>query len=238
MSYTDEQLEYITYNKGDHTKLLACAGAGKTRCIIARISYLLENKIYKENEIIMLTFSRFTRDDFMNKIRNYTSGGEQCISPKSVKTIDSFAKLIIDPENIIDVSLLSYHLMLFLEGNTSEILAKNDILSRIKTVFIDEAQDLNDIQYRIFFQLKEKLNIIINMVGDPNQNIYQFRNSSDKFLTNFTAQVFQLTKNFRSYKSIVEFSKHLRPVADKDVICSKGENSKKPMMMFYEGDSV
>lgn len=238
MSYTDEQLEYITYNKKKHTKLLACAGAGKTRCIIARISFLLEKKIYNQDEIIMLTFSRFTRDDFMNKIRNYSSKGDECISPTSVQTIDSFAKKIIDPDNMIDVSLLSYHLMLFLENMSSEELSKNNILKRIRTVFIDEAQDLNEIQYRIFCQMKEKLNIIINMVGDPNQNIYQFRNSSDKFLTEFDAKIFQLTKNFRSHKSVVEFSKHLRPFAEKDVICSKGENYEQPMMMFYESESV
>ena len=94
-SYTDEQLNYINYdNKDNHTKLLACAGSGKTRCIIARINKLIEKKVYNPDEILMLTFSRFTRDDFMNKIKSY--GGTH-IDTNSIKTIDKFAKQIIDP---------------------------------------------------------------------------------------------------------------------------------------------
>jgi ATP-dependent DNA helicase RecQ len=210
MSYTDEQLKYINYDKKDHTKLLACAGSGKTRCIIARMNKLIEKKIYEPNEVLMLTFSRFTRDDFMNKISSY--GGTR-ININSVKTIDKFAKQIIDPScgGTVDVSLLSFRLMKFLEGTDSTNLKKDKILNSIKTIFVDEAQDLNEIQYRIFCAMRDKLGIVINMVGDPNQNIYQFRNSSDKYLTEFVGVVFKLTKNFRSHLSIVDFSKHLRP---------------------------
>ena len=238
MSYTEEQLAYITNEKMEHTKLLACAGSGKTRCIIARISHLLKQKTLRADQILMLTFSRFTRDDFMNKIKMYTKPDQPCIPPSSVKTIDSFAKHIIDPDNTVDVSLLSYRLMLFLEEESASKLKNNDMLKKIKMVFVDEAQDLNEIQYRIFVAMRNKLGIIINLIGDPNQNIYQFRESSDKYLTQFESEIFQLTKNFRSHTSVVEFSKHLRPFTEYDVICSKGDNMCQPIMMFYENESI
>jgi len=38
MSYTEEQRKYIEYDRPTHTKLLACAGSGKTRCIIEPIN--------------------------------------------------------------------------------------------------------------------------------------------------------------------------------------------------------
>ena len=174
----------------------------------------------------------------MNKIKSYTKPDQPCIPPTSVKTIDSFAKNIIDPDNTVDVSLLSYRLMLFLEEESEETLKKSDMLKKIKMVFVDEAQDLNEIQYRIFVAMRNKLGIVINLVGDPNQNIYQFRESSDRFLTQFEAKVFQLTKNFRSHQSVVEFSKHLRPFTEYDVICSKEETNCTPLMMFYENESV
>ena len=274
-SYTDEQLKYINYDKKENTKLLACAGSGKTRCIIARMNRLIEEKIYDADSILMLTFSRFTRDDFMNKIKSYKGTCKipeesspvlpnpedlqgTCKIPKesspalsnpeglqgtsininSVKTIDKFAKQIIDPNGTVDVSLLSYRLMKFLEETDESELKKNIILKQIKMVFVDEAQDLNEIQYKIICAMNTKLNIIINMIGDPNQNIYQFRDSSDKYLTEFQAEVFKLTRNFRSHLSIVDFSKHLRPFNEHDVICTKGTNNCKPIMMFYEDEKI
>jgi thymidine kinase len=235
MSYTTEQLKYINYNEKNHTKLLACAGSGKTRCIIARMNRLIENKVFEFDNILMLTFSRFTRDDFMNKIDTY---GGKLINKNSVKTIDKFARQVIDPDGAIDVSLLSYRLMIYLEETDPITLRIHQMLSKIKIVFIDEAQDLNEIQYKIFVALKDKLGISVNMIGDPNQNIYQFRNSSDKFLTEFVAIEFQLTRNFRSYLPIVDFSKHLRQFIENDVICTKGDNDCKPFMMFYEDEKI
>ena len=37
--FTNEQLVYINNNKLENTKLNACAGSGKTRCIIFRMNY-------------------------------------------------------------------------------------------------------------------------------------------------------------------------------------------------------
>lgn len=235
MSYTKEQTKYINYIGNENTKLLACAGSGKTRCIIARISNLIESKIYITNDILMLTFSRFTKDDFLKKIKLY---GSSDIADDSIKTIDSFAKLIIDPTGVVDVSLLSYRLMKYLECETNENLQNNDILNKIKIVFIDEAQDLNEIQSNIFYYMYSKLNIIINMIGDPNQNIYQFRNSSDKYLTEFKGKIFKLTKNFRSHKSVVNFSKYLRPFNDFKVKCHKGSNNCIPSLLFYQNETI
>jgi hypothetical protein len=235
MYYTDEQLAYINYNKKEDTKLLACAGSGKTRCIIARMINLIDKKIYKPEEILMLTFSRFTRDDFINKIKTYNGSK---IIPSMIKTIDSFANQIIGTDGTIDVSLLSFRLMEFLENEKVKKLKEVELLKSIKIVFVDEAQDLNDIQYRIFCAMKKKLKIIVNMVGDPNQNIYQFRESSDKYLADFKSTTFILTNNFRSYLSVVNFSKHLRPFNEHNVICTKGENDCKPAMMFYEDEKV
>jgi hypothetical protein len=235
MSYTAEQKKYINYSKKNHTKLLACAGSGKTRCIIARMNKLIELKTYTSNQIVMLTFSRFTRDDFIKKVKDYDG---KYISIDSISTIDKFARSIIDPNGTVDVSLLSFSLMKFLESEKISVLKNNENLKKIKTVFVDEAQDLNEIQYRIFCAMRDKLNITINMIGDPNQNIYQFRDSSDKYLTGFEADIFILTKNFRSYESIVDFSKHLRPFKEYDVTCTKGDNKCKPNITMYTTEQM
>lgn len=228
-----QQKKYIEFNELINTKLIACAGSGKTRCIIFRINYLINSGKLKNNEILMLTFSRFTKDDFLNKIN---SNKITCINKKNVKTIDSFAKSLIDMDNKIDVSLLSYKFMKYLENTNSNEINKNTKISSIKTIFVDEAQDLNLTQYKIISLLKKKCNIIINLIGDPNQNIYQFRNSSDKYLMKFKAKIFYLTQNFRSYNPIIQFSKYLRPLQDIDIIGIKGNNNQLPTLFFHKSD--
>jgi superfamily I DNA/RNA helicase len=152
----------------------------------------------------MLTFSKFTRDDFINKIKK---NKKTLIELKQIKTIDSFAKSIIDCNNEVDISLLSFVFMEYLQNESKDELIKNKKLNNIITIFVDEAQDLNEIQYNILMELKNKLGIYINLIGDPNQNIYQFRNSSDKYLRLFDAKTFYLTKPFRPNKHIISCSK-------------------------------
>src|SRR5207237_5273080 len=103
---------------------------------------------------------------------------------------------------------------------------------------IDEYQDVNFDQATIFNLLREKLGIIINVVGDPSQSIYMFRGSNSKYLLEFKAKTFVLTKNFRSHQSIVEFSKYLRPYDDYDVICTKNDNGLIPSIIFYPDEKI
>lgn len=195
MSLTNEQHAYVYFDKNVDTRLIATAGSGKTFTIIQKIVHIIEEQILEPEQILMLTFSRFTRDDFLNRIRKY---GITIIDENCIKTIDSFAKNIIDPNNEVDVSILSYKFMKYLENTSEKEIRKNKAIKNIKSIFVDEAQDLNETQYKILHYLKEKNKTVINLIGDPNQNIYQFRGSSDKYLVNFQAKTFYLTNNFRS----------------------------------------
>jgi len=230
---TTEQHDYITFSDPIDTKLIATAGSGKTFTIIQKMDYLIRENIYKPNEVLMLTFSKFTRDDFLNRIKKYEIG---TISKKYIKTIDSFSKSVIDPNNEVDVSILSYKFMIYLENTDSEKIQNNKIIGPIKSIFVDEAQDLNETQYKILMYLKQKNNTIINLIGDPNQNIYQFRGSSDKYLTEFEAKTFYLTYNFRSHQEIVDFSQYLRPEKNINIMCKKKKSKSLPILMHYKTD--
>jgi hypothetical protein len=210
MIYSEEQKRYIQYPRLEDTKLLACAGSGKTACIIARINYLIQTGIVKNDEVYMLTFTKFTRFDFINKLDE-----SDLMDEAYVATIDSFAKKFISPFNTVDVGLLSYTFFRKLDSEEFPELAK------IKCIFIDEAQDLNEIQFGILKKLKEKYGIVLGFVGDPNQNIFQFRGSSDRFMMSYPAKEFHLTINFRSAKHIVEFSNYLRPYSSGQITTTK-----------------
>jgi hypothetical protein len=228
---TEEQKNFIYDKDICNCRLVACAGSGKTRCIIFRISYLITQKI---KDILMLTFSRFTKDDFLNKMKYHNITN---INEKNIKTIDSFAKKIIDTNNDIDVSLLSYKLYRYLEDNSPEILKKNKNLVKIKIIFIDEAQDLNETQNKIFLLLHQKLDIKICMIGDPNQTIYQFRGSDYNYMMKFPVdKIFFLTTNFRSQQQIVDFSKYLRPSHDIPIIAFQKYGSCLPLFCFHKNE--
>jgi DNA helicase-2/ATP-dependent DNA helicase PcrA len=74
-------------------------------------------------------------------------------------------------------------------------------------VLVDEAQDINWIQYELLKIITEKNNHLF-MVGDSNQSIYSFRGSDlsilDKFTKEYDVELLHLTINHRSTKKLVE----------------------------------
>jgi len=229
---TNEQYTYITFLEKIDTKLLACAGSGKTQSIVLKNIFLLENNLYNSEEILTIVFGKHAQNDLIYRIRN--NDENKLINIDMVMTIDAFSKYIIDKNNKIDVSLLSYKFMEYLQNTTIDELKQNDKLKKIKIIFIDEAQDLNFIQFTIVNILKEKLGIILNFIGDYNQNIFQFRDSESKYFSQFNGKEFLLTTNFRSHPEIIEFSSKLRLDDSYPIISSRDNLGIKPT--FYEGD--
>ncbi|MGE0793041.1 MAG: UvrD-helicase domain-containing protein [Candidatus Woesearchaeota archaeon] len=80
---------------------------------------------------------------------------------------------------------------------------------KYKWVLVDEYQDVNSEQVKL-------LNLIaienLFVVGDPRQSIFAWRGAEPERIYDFadtTTEVIQLTKNFRSTKSIVDFTNKL-----------------------------
>ena len=202
-----EQLAYIDDTALHHAKLLATAGSGKTFSIIAKVWNLIEQGVMSPDQIYVLTFSRQARHDFARKVCRMRA---TCIDKTNIRTIDSFAKYIIDPDNKVDRSILSYTLREYLRNSSIDTVKESRCLDKIKFLFVDEAQDLNKTQYDVVCLLRDRLGVIVNLIGDPNQNIFQFRGGCDQYLVEFPARVYELCTNYRSYKHLVQFSNPLR----------------------------
>ena len=80
-------------------------------------------------------------------------------------------------------------------------------------ICIDEAQDLNEAQYRLFVSLcgSEFKNVL--MVGDPKQAIYVWNGADPKYLDfferDFSAKKITLTENFRCSRTVVAAAQRL-----------------------------
>ena len=87
----------------------------------------------------------------------------------------------------------------------------NQIVERYPSVFVDEYQDVNDVQNDIFLRLCE-IGASLTVVGDDDQSIYGFRGGKVEHLVAFserikalglTATILRLETNYRSTKEIV-----------------------------------
>ncbi len=101
---------------------------------------------------------------------------------------------------------------------TVDILRTNDEVrleysKKFKYVFVDEYQDVNDIQYK-FIKLISSYYNNITVVGDENQSIYAFRGANLENILNFEndfkgAKVIYLNENYRSTSAILNAANHL-----------------------------
>lgn len=82
-----------------------------------------------------------------------------------------------------------------------------------KYVCIDEAQDLNEAQYRLLVSLCGSEFTNVMMVGDPKQAIYVWNGANPKYLDlfqrDFKAKKIELTENFRCSKAVVAAAQRL-----------------------------
>ena len=83
-------------------------------------------------------------------------------------------------------------------------------------ICIDEAQDLNNAQYKLLLALVNGEYKNIMMVGDPNQFIFHFTGSSsiymsEKFVEDFSPIKFELNENYRSSKKVIESANKILP---------------------------
>ena len=79
-----------------------------------------------------------------------------------------------------------------------------------KYVFIDEYQDINDVQEKIIKSLYKSAKLLV-VVGDDQQNIYTFRKTNIKYILNFdknydNASHTYLIKNYRCNTNIVDLA--------------------------------
>lgn len=162
--------------------------------------------------MMVFTFSKFATENFKIKCKQ-TPNANEFSNEKLLRTIDSFCFDIIPPDDRGSTySVLSPALLRIIETAPDKIMPKfkRGKYSKIKVLFIDEAQDLNEIQYKILLFVQKTLGCSLHFIGDPNQNIYQFRDSFETFFlehgNNGSVHKFELTRNFRCVPNIENFS--------------------------------
>ena len=204
----DEQRNVVFSEKETKaTLILAVAGSGKTTTIVCRIKHLVDTGV-PEDGIILTTFTRDAANEMEKKLELVFGYKPDVI----VGTIDSLAlkyvktykpNLLNNITNNVGEYSVRFHE--FLKSPDAQ-----EFYKCVKHLFVDEFQDINNIQYKIIKEFY-KNNVNITCVGDDAQNIYTFRGSDIKYILNFktyfeNCQILKLCTNYRSSREIVNFA--------------------------------
>lgn len=132
-------------------------------------------------------------------------------SPNLWKMYQDYQRALLDSNGIDYDDILVY---------CQKLLASQDWIAKIyrvkyKHVLIDEAQDLNRIQYEFIKTFCGDIIKSVMMVGDPNQMIFAFNSSSSdylciNFVQDFSPVQHKLYKNYRCSKAIIQAANALR----------------------------
>ena len=242
LEYNQEQLNFIN-SPLENSKLLGIPGGGKTASIIGKIIYHYNKReISANDQFLILTFSRRACNDFLTKGRKQN---RLLFNTKNIKTLHSLAGKIIyknlqkrsSSQDTIIICAID-----LLNKDFENIKEMNEF-KNIKVIFVDEAQDISFIQYQLILKISQITNSPLILIGDPNQNIYQFQNGSDQYLLNHSTKTYQLIRNYRSTPNIVHFINHFRPWESltEKMISTKEENhlfNRKPIIFNGTIDAV
>jgi ATP-dependent DNA helicase RecQ len=197
-----DQLKIINDSESDKIVVAAGPGSGKTRLLVHKLAAISLMEDTRPDQMLMLTFSRAAVTEFKTRLMELIGNRAHAIE---IKTFHSFSFDILGAVGSIEKS--SNIIKLAIEQiENGEV----DIARITKAILvIDEAQDMIEEEHRLVQILMEKNeNLRVIAVGDDDQNIYEFRNSSNKYLKEFAkeAKMYELPQNYRSKKNLVDFS--------------------------------
>lgn len=196
---TKEQQSFVFDDKVQSCRLVSVAGAGKTTCVLKRAAHVAER--LAKGEVGILCFQRFVADSIRNRL--LSDGGPRKVH---VHTIDALARRVLvetAPERSKEVRCLSSHFHDILHGEKIQSDKLKECVGELQCIFVDEAQDLNKLQFDLVHLLAKRLGASLVLIGDPNQTIYHFRKACPSFLSSWSDVTYVLPHNFRSCPALV-----------------------------------
>lgn len=211
--------------------VIAGPGSGKTWTIVRRIAYLVKVKRVDPDRILVLAYNR-------NAVRELRSRLQELIgSIASRLRVFTFHGLALALLGYVQGSqrlskdeefqqLLQETCDLIEHGddleNEDTQVRRIQLLGNVEYIFVDEYQDVAEDEYRLIKLIAglgdsgdESRSVQINLcvIGDDDQNLYQFRGTNPKYIVQFEseyqAQRFLLTENYRSTELIIEAANNL-----------------------------
>ncbi|NOQ65544.1 MAG: RecQ family ATP-dependent DNA helicase [Methyloprofundus sp.] len=226
--HNPEQQALVASHEDDNLLILAGPGSGKTRVVIHRCAYLLRVKQVPARSILVLCFNRNAATELRQRLFDLVGPDAKAV------TIQTYHGLSLRLSGHAlngmggNDSGLEFEAMLqaaidLLTGKQSNLQLDSDemreqLLAGYRYILVDEYQDIDDLQYQLISALAgrtldEDSRLSLLAVGDDDQNIYQFRGASTRFIHQFEkdyqATQHFLVENYRSSAHIIAASNQL-----------------------------
>lgn len=207
-----EQLDIVTNKDFINSKysmcIIACAGSGKTTTVISKIIHMIKDLGSKPEHFFITTFTRNAAGELKDRLAEHLT--EKQIGLMTIGTFHSIAYQYVNKLSVSTESLVEDVIEKFLYKYYELIETTKYRSSYVhKYIFIDEYQDINEIQEQIITRLYSSPQAqLLVTVGDDQQNIYTFRKTNIKYILEFTSNYpnshyFYLNRNYRSQKNII-----------------------------------
>lgn len=161
-------------------------------------------------------------------------------SPNNILEAKKQYKETLISKRYFDFSMIMEKALECLEDDTN--LTKS-IKDNLKYLVVDEYQDVNPLQEKLINRLQEISNCKLVVVGDDDQNIYQWRGSNNKYIINFEekfdkgdVKTIPLSVNYRSSEGVTKLSETLISNNLKRIPEKKMESSK--TQIFERGNDI
>ncbi len=235
------QLRIINDTETQHIVVAAGPGSGKTRVLVHKLASLLLMEDVKHEQLLMLTFSRAAATEFKKRLISLVGNAANFIE---IKTFHSYCFDLLGKVGSLEKSDT------ILKRTVEKIRNREVEASRItKTVLvIDEAQDMDEEEFGLITALmehNEEMRVIA--VGDDDQNIFEFRGASSKYLEQFImvnkATKYELVENFRSKRNLVDFTNQFvmrisHRLKNTPIIARQTDNGKIKLVRYQNGNLI
>lgn len=235
------QLKIINDNETKYIVVAAGPGSGKTRVLVHKLASLLLMEDVKHEQLLMVTFSRAAATEFKKRLLKLIGNAANYIE---IKTFHSYCFDLLGKVGSLEKSDV------ILKKTIEKISNKEVEASRItKTVLvIDEAQDMDEDEFNLINALmeqNEEMRVIA--VGDDDQNIYEFRGASSKYLEQFIevnkAVKHELVENYRSKSNLVDFTNQFvkrikHRLKGTPIIPKQTDNGKIKLVRYQSGNLI
>lgn len=211
--------------------VIAGPGSGKTRTIVHRIAYLVKVKRVDPARILVLAYNRNAVRELRLRLQNLVG---PLASRLRVFTFHSLALALLGrtlsqqrrSREVDFTQLLQEACQLIEQGDElddSDTQARRiQLLGNVEYIFVDEYQDVAKDEYRLIQliaglgdseDLARSVQINLCVIGDDDQNIYEFNGTSPEYIiqfeTEYKAKRLLLTENYRSTEPIIEAANNL-----------------------------